>query len=92
MLSANTQGSGFEKAAFAIRQALLHPEGNVTPAVETQVQNALFALRSGPHDRALLSWLEEIAISLRVLAQAKREGRSNFYMSRLLRLRRHVFH
>jgi hypothetical protein len=79
-------------AALAIERALRPVNGDVSFAVETQLQNALYALRTTSSDREALEWLEDVAASLRLLAEAKRDGRTNFYMSQLLRLRRRVFH
>jgi hypothetical protein len=92
MQSAVEVDPSVQLAAVAIEWALLAPEGDVTPAIETQIQNALHALRSTSGDRELLSWFAELATSLRMLAEAKRQGRTNLYMSQLLRLRRRVFH
>lgn len=78
-------------AAAAIERALRPAEGEVTPRLETELQNALDALRASSSDRQLLRRLEEIAVSVRVMAEAKRNGRTNLYMSQLLRLRRRVF-
>ena len=92
MQSAVNDESGLKVAAAMIERALLAPEGDVSPAVETTIQNALYALRFNSRDRELVQWVEEIAASIRMLADAKRQGRTNFYMSQLLRLRRRVFH
>ncbi len=90
--SAAQWDAGLQVAAKVVERALLAPQGEVTPAVETQVQNTLYGLRKSSADRELLRWFEELATSLRLLAEAKRQGRTNLYMSQLLRLRRRVLH
>ena len=75
---------------MALKRAL-DAEGGVTPATETQVQNSLYALRSAsPYSEAVAS-LEAVAANLRLLAEAKREGRCNLYASQMHRLRKQVF-
>jgi hypothetical protein len=79
-------------AMTALHKALAPGVEQVTAAVETQLQNALHLLRSCPEGRAQVARLEAIALHLRVLAQARRDGLPNLYASRLARLRRVVFH
>ena len=65
-------------------------EGCLTAATETQVQNSLYALRvTSPYSEAVAS-LEAAAAKLRMVAEAKREGRCNLYASRLIRLRKEL--
>jgi hypothetical protein len=75
-------------AVAALERALAVPEGAVTAATETEVQTALYKLRLDPGQAALVAELQQVAASLRILAEAKRRGRTNLYASRLARLRR----
>jgi hypothetical protein len=77
-------------ALMAIRKAVSSSEGDVTPAVETQLQNSIHTLRStSPYSEAVAA-LEAVAVNLRVLAKAKQEGRCNLYTSQLMRLRKQI--
>ena len=78
-------------AELALQQALKPAGGAITAATETQIQNALYVLRCSRSDPAALARFERIATDLRLINEAKREGRPNFCASRLLRLRRIVF-
>ncbi len=92
MSSIQDVGSAEARLAIAaIESALLPPEGDINLATEADIQNALHALRSTSANKELISWLEAIAATIRLLAEAKRAGRTNLYMSQLLRLRRRVF-
>jgi len=79
-----------EFARLALSRVLRPEEGNVTAASETQVQNALHLLRATACERAVVERFEQAAVQIRVLVEAKREGRINFYASKLARLRRTV--
>ena len=75
---------------MVLRRALVEDAG-ITAATETQVQNSLYSLRStSPHAEAVVS-LEKVAANLRILSEAKRDGRCNFYASQLTRLRKQIF-
>jgi hypothetical protein len=88
-LNASMQGA-VQNAFVALRTAVAPPMGAVTPATQAQVQNSLDAIRHAtPYSDAVRS-LEAAACSLRILTEAKRNGRCNLYMSQLLRLRRQV--
>ena len=79
-----------QAALLAVRQALASADCVITPSTETQVQNSLHALRStSPYSDAVAS-LEAVATKLRVIAEAKRSGRCNLYMSQVIRLRKQV--
>jgi len=78
-----------ELAMSALERAL-RPEGGITAATETRVQNAIDLLRASSSESGDLAELESIAVELRVLVEANRLGRPNFYASRLIRLRRRV--
>ncbi len=81
-----------QAAMLALHKALAPRDAEVTPATETQLQNALYLLRQCPHGRDALARLEGIARDLRVMVAARRDGRPNLYASKLARLRRAVFH
>jgi hypothetical protein len=87
---ANVGDPDIQMAAAAIERALRPAQGDVSAAVETQLQNALYAVRAASADRQLLDRLEDVAATVRLMAEAKRQGRTNLYMSQLLRLRRRV--
>jgi hypothetical protein len=76
------------RARAALDEALRAPARLITPSIETQVQTALDLLRAEKRDDGLLVEFERIAVTLRSMCQALREGRPNFYASRFLRLRR----
>jgi len=86
--AAGTVEHAVQMAAAAIERVLGPNGGDVSAAVETQLQNAVYLVRSSSSDRQLRSRLEDMAASVRILAEAKRQGRTNLYTSRLLRLRR----
>lgn len=75
-------------AMAALERALAVPEGAVTAATETQLQTALYKLHLDPGQAALVAELQDVAASLRIMAEAKRCGRPNLNASRLARLRR----
>jgi hypothetical protein len=75
----------------AVEKALAAPDGEIRPATETQIQNALHRLRLAGGEAELLRKMEHVATTFRLMADAKRDGRVNLYMSRLLRLRRELF-
>ena len=78
------------QAALMLLRRALTVEGELTAATETKVQNSLHALRSSaPYSEALRS-LEAAAVKLRVLSEARREGRCNLYASQLIRMRREL--
>ena len=92
MLVQQIDGRGSDKALEFARLALgkvLRPDGgNVTAASETQVQNALHLLRASSCEPGIVSRFEAAAVQIRILVEAKREGRTNYYASKLLRLRK----
>lgn len=73
-----------------LHDALLPAEGDVSPKVETQMQNALYQLRARGAGPDVIGTFESAAARLRLMAEAKRAGRCNLYMSQLLRLRRQM--
>jgi hypothetical protein len=79
-------------AMHALGTALRPDEGAITPATETQVQNAIDLLRKTGEEPDLRVRLEQIAADLRIMANSKRNGRPNLYASRLARLRRSLLH
>jgi hypothetical protein len=79
------------QAAMAILDdALLRAEDHVTARIETQMQNALYQLRAGGAGAEAIGALESAAARLRLMAEAKRAGCCNLYMSQLLRLRKQM--
>lgn len=87
-ISGRSAADGAAIAMAALERALSAPEGAVTAATETQLQTALYKLRLDPGQAALVAELQDVAASLRIMAEAKRCGRPNLYASRLARLRR----
>ena len=74
---------------MALRRSL-SGDGAITPSTEAQVHNSLYALRSSsPYADAVAS-LEAVAANLRILSNAKRDGRCNLYASQLTRLRKQI--
>jgi hypothetical protein len=78
-------------ALAMVDRAISEAEAGITAATETQLQNALHALRAMSGDPALVGRVERAAATMRLMAAAKREGRVNFYQSKLLRLRREFY-
>jgi hypothetical protein len=89
--AAGSVESALRAARLALQLALRPAEGAVTPATETQIQNAIYFLRKSAGQDARLPALEQIATELRILSDARRSGRPNLYASRLARLRRTIF-
>ena len=79
-----------QAAVGVLTDALTPADGHITPAVETQMQNALYQLRSRSVRPDVVGALESAAAHLRLMAESKREGRCNLYMSQLLRIRRQM--
>jgi hypothetical protein len=75
----------------ALDSALSPPGGAITLGTETQVHNALDLLRSARGEPGVVAQLEELAATLRIMMEAKRQGRVNLYASKLARLRRAFF-
>ena len=75
-------------ALAAIDEALAKGEGTITASTETRLQTALYFLRKEGGRAGLLSELEGMAASLRIMVEAKRTGRPNLHASKLARLRR----
>jgi hypothetical protein len=82
-----------EPEVQAVMMALhraLSGEAGFTAALEAQVQNSIHKLRSSsPYADAVKS-LETVAVSLTVIAAAKRTGRCNLYDSQVTRLRKQI--
>ena len=79
------------QAAIAILGDALRPaHGDVSPRIETQMQNALYQLRARGAGPDVIGTFESAAARLRLMAEAKRSGCCNLYMSQLLRLRREL--
>ena len=74
----------------AIRTIFADGRGTITPAVETQLQRAIQALRSSGCGPGMIEQAEGIARLVAVMAQAQRSGMPNLYASKMLRLRRLV--
>lgn len=85
---AEVPGKAVEIARMALHNVVDPNGGDVTAANETLVQNALHLLRRASCEPAFVARFEEAAVQIRVLAEAKRDGRPNYYASKLLRLRR----
>jgi hypothetical protein len=83
--------TALRSARLALQVAVAPVDGAVTPATETQIQNAIDLLRKLATGDARLLRLEQIAAELRIIAGARRSGRPNLYASRLARLRRTIF-
>jgi hypothetical protein len=79
-----------QAAVALLASAAQSEDGQVTAATETGMQNALYALRAGNTRPEVIGALETAAARLRLMADAKRDGRCNLYMSQLLRLRRQL--
>lgn len=85
-------------AASSPEQALAHVlfglvergEVAVTPAAETQLQNALVRLRSSSPDKKLLRRVEEALTLVAIISNSRRSGRPNLAASTMLRLKRLV--
>ena len=75
------------RAALSALLGMVDGDGQVTPAIETQMQNAIYALRSTSPRSPALEPLEAAATNLRLLFDAKRGGLCNMYESRVRRLR-----
>jgi hypothetical protein len=95
MASAGALGSGaaegaVRRAFLALEMAVAPANGAVTAATETQVQTAIAMLRGVPDRAETVRRLEEAAVTLRFIVEARRQGRPNLYDSRLVRLRRAV--
>ncbi len=71
----------------AIRAAL-RSEAGITPALETQVQNALHGARAYGCTPAGYETLESASAILASMSHAQRNGRPNLYASRRARLTR----
>jgi hypothetical protein len=86
--SRNPAEPAVQAIMMAIRRAV--DSGEITASTETQLQNSLHLLRStAPYSEAISS-LEKAAANLRMIAEAKRAGRCNLYMSKLIRLRKEL--
>jgi hypothetical protein len=79
-----------QAALIAIRRAVASPEGAVTPATETQIQNSLYRLRAASPYCEAVAALEKAAADVRLIAEAKHAGLCNLYRSKLLRLRKQL--
>lgn len=88
--SGGSRDKAVELARMTLQNVLSPAEGDVTATNETLVQNALHLLRRTACEPAVVARFEDAAISLRMMVEAKRVGRTNLYQSRLLRLRRSV--
>ena len=75
-------------AIRTLEQAVTPADGAITPAAETQLQNAIDLLRRSDARPDLLPRLEQMAVDLRTAVNAKIYGRANLHASRLARLRR----
>ena len=78
-------------ALLALEEALRAADGFITPATETRIENALHVMRCCDRESEAFRRLEAVAPRLRLMAEAKRTHRPNFYASQLLRLRREFF-
>jgi hypothetical protein len=84
----NSSEQAVNAAIAALHSALAPPEGAITASTEAQLQTAIATLRRDRCDNSLLARLEEMAVGLNILVNAKCKGRPNLYASRLARLRR----
>lgn len=77
-------------AAFAdaLERALSCPTGLFTAATEAEMDRALHAVRAIDASHAAIGEMERVAVQVRVMREARRSGRVNFYFSQLLRLQR----
>ena len=83
-------GNATERAVMSAMRTLAcaAAAGAITPAAETQLQNAIDLLRRSEPRTDLLPRLEQMAVDLRTAVNAKIYGRPNLHASRLARLRR----
>lgn len=84
------QTTGVDHALGRVEAAVgkaLRPGGVVTASMETDVQNALLALKRSGCEPDVLERVERISATLCVMARAKVNGRPNLYNSQRLRLR-----
>ena len=89
MTQEERQDGPTQLAKLALERATA-PDGHVTAATQTCVQNAIDALKSRGGDTLLAEELARAASLLHLMVQARREGRPNLYASKSLRLRRLV--
>ncbi|HZF95471.1 MAG TPA: hypothetical protein VEZ20_11445 [Allosphingosinicella sp.] len=87
-MEARSAGPAVHAALAAIDEALAKEEGAITASTETRLQTALYLLRKEGGRAALLSELEGMAASLRIMIEAKRTNQPNLDASRRARLRR----
>jgi hypothetical protein len=78
-----------QAAMTALRRAVTGETG-FTAALEAQVQNSIQKLRSNSPYAEAVKALETVAVSLTVIAAAKRTGRCNLHDSQVTRLRRQL--
>jgi hypothetical protein len=86
--ASGSAGQAVQAALAAIDEALARDEGAITASTETRLQTALYFLRKEGGRAGLLTELEGMAASLRIMVEAKRTNRPNLHASRLARLRR----
>ena len=78
-------------ALQALSTALSPAVALITASTETEIQNAIYRLRSRAPNHVAINALAATAASLRLIADAKRQGRCNFHNSQVLRLRKQIF-
>jgi len=87
-METGSAGQAVNAALAAIDEALAKEEVAITASTETRLQTALYFLRKEGGRAGLLSELEGMAASLRIMVEAKRTNQPNLHASRLARLRR----
>ena len=75
----------------ALDSAVRSPGGQITVATEAHVHKALHALKAASCDLGLIKQLEALASTLRIMMDARRDGRVNLYASKLVRLRHAIY-